>query len=69
MIKRLQIQINGQVQGVGFRPYVYRLAQQLKLSGWVQNNAEGVLIEVQGKSVANFMHKLMANLPALVRVC
>lgn len=68
MIERLQIRINGQVQGVGFRPHVYRLAHQLKLSGWIQNNAEGVMIEVQGQLVTNFICQLMANLPELVKV-
>lgn len=67
-LERLQIQITGHVQGVGFRPYVYRLAKQLQLSGWVQNTAEGIAIEVQGKSVSNFIHRLKENLPLLATV-
>ncbi|MEA5569708.1 carbamoyltransferase HypF [Calothrix sp. UHCC 0171] len=46
--KRLCITIQGGVQGVGFRPFIYRLAKELKLVGWVKNSAEGVLIEVEG---------------------
>lgn len=46
-MERLQIRVQGQVQGVGFRPHAYRIAQQLKLTGWIQNDACGVLIEIQ----------------------
>ena len=46
---RCRIQVHGQVQGVGFRPFVYRLATELDLSGWVRNDADGVHIEVQGE--------------------
>ena len=46
--QRLAIQIRGQVQGVGFRPFVYRLAVEWQLSGWVRNDASGVAIEAQG---------------------
>jgi hydrogenase maturation protein HypF len=47
--RRLKIIIRGSVQGVGFRPFIYRLATQLKLQGWVLNSPQGVLIEVEGK--------------------
>ncbi len=46
--QRLAIHIRGQVQGVGFRPFVYRLARELNLHGWVRNDAAGVMIEAQG---------------------
>ncbi len=45
---RARIVICGTVQGVGFRPFVYRLANELQLSGWVSNSAQGVLIEIEG---------------------
>ena len=48
MIERLHIVINGAVQGVGFRPFIYRLAVEMNLSGWVLNSAQGVFIEVEG---------------------
>ena len=47
-MQRCHIQIRGQVQGVGFRPFVYRLAQQFDLAGWVRNTPAGVTLEIQG---------------------
>lgn len=49
MNKRLLLQIDGIVQGVGFRPFVYHLACQHNLTGWVANNNEGVIIQIQGQ--------------------
>ena len=46
--RRLGIEIRGAVQGVGFRPYVYRLAHEMKLPGWVLNDSRGVFIQVEG---------------------
>jgi hydrogenase maturation protein HypF len=46
---RLRVVIRGAVQGVGFRPYVYRIATDLGLQGWVINSSQGVFIEVEGK--------------------
>ncbi|MBC8322373.1 MAG: carbamoyltransferase HypF [Candidatus Marinimicrobia bacterium] len=51
-ILRKQFRINGIVQGVGFRPFIYNLADQFNLTGSVSNSADGVMIEVQG-NVAN----------------
>ena len=48
-IQRLRIEIEGTVQGVGFRPFVYRLAHELGLTGWVNNSTEGVTIEIEGR--------------------
>jgi hydrogenase maturation protein HypF len=42
---RLRLRLRGAVQGVGFQPFVYRLATELRLSGWVVNSSQGVLIE------------------------
>ena len=60
----------GTVQGVGFRPYVYRLAGELGLAGWVLNDAHGVLLEVEGKSgpVAEFVDRLAPEAPPLAVV-
>jgi len=48
IIKRLKITVRGTVQGVGFRPFVYRLAGQIGLTGWVTNSPGGVRIEIEG---------------------
>lgn len=47
--QRLQIVICGAVQGVGFRPFVYRLAVEMNLCGWIVNTSQGVFIEVEGE--------------------
>ena len=47
--QRRQIRVTGTVQGVGFRPFVYRRAVDLRLDGWVRNDSAGVLIEAEGE--------------------
>ena len=49
---RLRLVVHGAVQGVGFRPFVYRLAREFDLRGWVGNSAQGVLIEIEGRAAA-----------------
>ena len=44
---RMQIRVRGAVQGVGFRPFVYRLAHALGVAGWVSNDVRGVIIEAE----------------------
>ncbi|MGA2678967.1 MAG: carbamoyltransferase HypF [Sedimentisphaerales bacterium] len=60
MAIRKKILITGQVQGVGFRPAVYRLATQLNLTGFVYNDTKGVTIELQGEEakIAEFIKRL-----------
>jgi hydrogenase maturation protein HypF len=62
---RLRLVVQGAVQGVGFRPFVYRLAQRLDLAGWVQNSSQGVTIEVEGPAskLADFEWRLRAESP------
>ena len=62
------IRVRGLVQGVGFRPYVWRLAQTLGLSGWVRNDAAGVTIAARGAQVADFLARLPHELPPLARI-
>jgi len=47
-IRRLRIRLRGAVQGVGFRPFVYRLATEMSLTGWVLNSSAGLVVEVEG---------------------
>ena len=67
--QRRAIQISGQVQGVGFRPFVYRLAVARRLSGFVRNDGVGVTIEIQGTPAAlnDFLHALRQP-PPLARI-
>ncbi|WP_273430073.1 carbamoyltransferase HypF [Chitinibacter tainanensis] len=62
--------VRGIVQGVGFRPYVYRLASELALSGWVRNDSDGVTIEIAGPApqVAQFCQRLPLEAPAQARI-
>jgi hydrogenase maturation protein HypF len=46
--QRLRISLHGAVQGVGFRPFVYRLATEMALTGWVLNSSAGLVVEVEG---------------------
>jgi hydrogenase maturation protein HypF len=66
-IERHYIRIGGIVQGVGFRPFVYRQASALGLSGWVRNSPAGVEIEAQGPdpSLAAFEARLTTEAPPL----
>jgi len=70
MITRLQIQVEGIVQGVGFRPFVYSLALERSLGGRVLNNELGVLIDVEGEqeSIDQFVIELRTRAPALSRI-
>jgi hydrogenase maturation protein HypF len=62
---RLKIALRGAVQGVGFRPFVHRLATELRLAGWVNNSSQGVLIEAEGPRAAleEFLLRLRSDKP------
>jgi hydrogenase maturation protein HypF len=63
--QRLHIVIRGAVQGVGFRPFIYRLATELDLVGWVHNSAQGVEIEIEGyqSQLDLFLHRIENEQP------
>jgi len=65
-----QIRVFGQVQGVGFRPFVFRLAHELGLAGWVRNDSEGVEIAVEGEQpkVLQLIERLQSEPPVMARV-
>jgi hydrogenase maturation protein HypF len=70
MIRRRRYRFLGTVQGVGFRPFLYRLATEDGLVGWVQNRHDGVLAEVEGpeEAVNRFPGAVAAQLPPLARI-
>ena len=68
MTQICRIRVRGQVQGVGFRPFVWVLAQRFGLSGWVLNDASGVLIEAQGAEMPAFLVALRSEAPPLARI-
>jgi len=67
---RRRIEVRGIVQGVGFRPFVYRLARDLALDGWVRNDVAGVTIEVQGEAdhIETLARSVRDEAPAQARV-
>jgi hydrogenase maturation protein HypF len=62
------IRIRGLVQGVGFRPCVWRLARELGLRGWVRNDGGGVSVAVDGPGVVEFVARLQRDKPPLARI-
>lgn len=61
----MEVRVWGVVQGVGFRPFVYRLARELDLTGWVRNDGAGVVLEVEGEheKVLSFLERLPKEKP------
>lgn len=70
MIKRIQINIEGIVQGVGFRPFVFTLAKKCSLGGFILNDTRGVYIEIEGEEerLRAFISSLQTDLPPLARI-
>jgi hydrogenase maturation protein HypF len=66
----MRIVVRGAVQGVGFRPFVYRLASELGLSGWVKNTEGGVLVEVEGppERLDRFLVRIPRDKPAVATI-
>ncbi len=64
-ITSLIININGLVQGVGFRPFIYRIAQKNKINGWVLNKSDSVEIRAEGinNNINNFINSIKNNAP------
>ncbi len=67
---RVRLSLEGVVQGVGFRPFIYRLAIEFGLKGWVGNSAEGVIVDVEGPTdvVERFILELPNRLPRMARL-
>ena len=69
-VARRRLRINGIVQGVGFRPFVYRLANRYELSGFVNNDSHGVCIEIEGPldRLEEFSDALALQAPPLSKI-
>jgi hydrogenase maturation protein HypF len=67
-LRRARVRVEGTVQGVGFRPFAFRLAHELGLAGFVLNDARGVLIEVEGRQVEAFVRRLRSEAPPLASI-
>jgi hydrogenase maturation protein HypF len=69
-LRRARVRVEGTVQGVGFRPYVHRLAGVLGLSGYVLNDTRGVLLEIEGATaeVDAFLERLAPEAPPMAEV-
>ncbi len=63
--QRIQLMVLGTVQGIGFRPFVFRLAQELSLGGWVANTTQGSLLELEGTQncIRIFQKRMTSELP------
>src|SRR4051812_40973075 len=70
MTAAARVRVEGTVQGVGFRPYVYKLANELALGGYVLNDERGVLVEVEGagEAVEAFVARLPVEVPPLAKI-
>jgi hydrogenase maturation protein HypF len=70
MIQRAKVTVSGVVQGVGFRPFVYQLAQKNRLGGYVTNTTAGVDIEIEGEpeQIETFFRDMHTHKPPLARV-
>ncbi len=69
-LRRVRARVDGTVQGVGYRPFVYRLADELGIAGWVLNDERGVLVEAEGSpdAVKAFVARLSSDAPPLAEV-
>jgi hydrogenase maturation protein HypF len=69
-IQRVRVRVEGVVQGVGFRPFVHRLAGELELAGFVRNDERGAVIEAEGESASidTLLRRLVADAPPLAQV-
>jgi hydrogenase maturation protein HypF len=69
-LRRVRARVDGTVQGVGYRPFVYRLAAELDLAGWVLNDERGVLVEAEGtaEAITALVARLRSDAPPLADV-
>ncbi len=67
-MQRVRIHVKGIVQGVGFRPYIFRLAKELGINGYVINTSDGVVIDAEGLRLQDFIKRIPLEAPPLARI-
>ena len=67
-MKRFHLSVKGIVQGVGFRPFVYNLAKDLGIKGYIKNTSGGVFIEAEGDNSAGFIDAIQRSHPPLAKI-
>ncbi len=67
-METLNITIKGLVQGVGFRPFIYNLAQELAVNGFITNTSEGVIMVAEGDNLDLFLDRVRSDAPPLARI-
>ncbi|MFN3740671.1 MAG: acylphosphatase, partial [Thermodesulfovibrionales bacterium] len=67
-MQRVRIHVKGIVQGVGFRPYIFRLAKELGLNGYVVNTSDGVIIDAEGLRVNELIRRIPLEAPPLASI-
>mgnify|MGYP001110574173 FL=1 len=67
-MQRVKIYVKGIVQGVGFRPYIFRLAKELGINGYVINTSDGVVIDAEGLRLQDFIKRIPLEAPPLARI-
>ncbi len=65
---RAKIYIEGIVQGVGFRPFIYKLAKEFNYKGYVLNDGRGVEIDIEGEDIDSFINEIYKRLPPLAKI-
>ena len=68
MKKAIRIHFDGIVQGVGFRPFVFRIATHFSIKGWVKNSSNGLNIHAEGEKVDEFFSALQRDIPSLATI-
>ena len=68
--KRIQLTIRGTVQGIGFRPFIYKTATKYGITGWVENRSDSVWIKAQGTSenIETFVSTIKNDSPVLAKI-
>ena len=67
-MKTLNVTIKGIVQGVGFRPFIFKLAQEMAVNGFITNTSDGVIMTVEGDNLDLFLDRVRRDAPPLARI-